>query len=137
MYEEDSEGFVAVLEEKDLEHLAEIIVQQKELDEGTLKERSVTDIPVLLIKKNGEVFALVNQCPHLGSPLAPGWNGDYILTCYRGGCEGLSYDIRTGKAGVYDYSTGKMTDHPDQAKLSLNKFDCKIKDGKIWLKLSR
>jgi nitrite reductase/ring-hydroxylating ferredoxin subunit len=112
MFEKDIDGFVAVLEEKDLEHLAEIRVQQ-----------SATDIPVLLIKKNSEVFALVNQCGHNGGILA-GWDGNYSVGCGRNACAGLCFDIRTGKNLI-------SPDLPYEIK----KLDCKIKEGKIWVRL--
>lgn len=106
----EKDGFIPVFEEKDLK-------------EGTMEEISVQEIPILLIKKNGEVFAICDQCPHLGSPLAAGWNGGYIIGCTRS-CSGFVYDIRTGK----------MVDYPD-SEMKLTKFDCKIKEGKIWVRL--
>jgi nitrite reductase/ring-hydroxylating ferredoxin subunit len=106
----ESDGFIAVLDEKDLQ-------------EGTKMELDVKDIPILLIKKNSEVFAVLNQCPHLGAPLAPGWDTGYMLSCKRG-CAGLSFDIRTGA----------NLDYGEDAPFKLTRFDCKVKDGKIWVK---
>jgi nitrite reductase/ring-hydroxylating ferredoxin subunit len=69
----ESDGFVAVLEEKDLQ-------------EGEMKEISVQDgqreISIIISRANGEVYAGGATCPNCG------------------------------------------------------RYDCKIKDGKIWVRLS-
>ena len=49
----ESDNFVPVLEEKDLQ-------------EGTMKLVRVEGYPVLLIKQLGQIFAIDNRCPHMG-----------------------------------------------------------------------
>jgi nitrite reductase/ring-hydroxylating ferredoxin subunit len=107
MCEKDSDGFIPVFEEKDLQ-------------EGTLEDISVQDLGVLLIKLEGKVYAISNACPHNGRILTD-LHG-YYLYC-KG--HGLSFDIRTGESEICPDSEYKLV-----------KFDCKVKDGKIWIKLA-
>jgi 3-phenylpropionate/trans-cinnamate dioxygenase ferredoxin subunit len=100
------------------------VFEEKKLQDNTFEEIGVQDIPILLIKNNGEVFAVVNQCPHQGNSLA--WDGGYILSCTRGACAHMAFDIRTGI----------NVDFPD-SDIKLERFDCKIDDGKIWIRLSK
>jgi nitrite reductase/ring-hydroxylating ferredoxin subunit len=107
----EKDGFSPVFDEKDLQGdaMVELLVQE---------------VPILLIRKKGEIFAISGQCPHLGGPLAGGWDGCYIVGCTRG-CAGFTFDIRTGK----------MVAYPDSG-INLKKYECKIKDGKILVKLA-
>lgn len=107
MCERDTDGFVAVFEEKGLK-------------EGTLEEISVQDIGIILVKLDGEVYAISHECPHNGRILSD-LHGSSI---YCKG-HGLSFDLKTGEPEFCPNSGYKLV-----------KFDCKVKDGKIWLKLA-
>ncbi len=100
------------------------VFDNEKLSEGAFDESWVQDIRVMFIKKNGEVFAVVNQCPHQGNALE--WDGNYILGCTRGACAHMAFDIRTGN----------NIDFPE-SDIRLERFECKIKDGKIWVKLQK
>jgi nitrite reductase/ring-hydroxylating ferredoxin subunit len=104
----EDDGFVSVFEDNNLK-------------EGTFEETSVQGMPIFLIRyeKNGEVFAISSLCPHEGRYLTE-INGYYICCQAHGFC----FDIRTGDCKGYEDSSFK-----------LKRFDCKIKDGKIWVKL--
>jgi nitrite reductase/ring-hydroxylating ferredoxin subunit len=109
MYEND--GFIPVFDDKDLKN-------------NSFEEIEIQEIPILLIKMDGEIFAVANQCPHTGIPLSNGWRG-YTIYCPRGDCNKNAFDIRTGENIVNPHSGANLI-----------KFDCKVKDGKIWLRLA-
>ncbi len=64
---ENNYGFVAVLDEK-------------ELQEGKMKRLSIEGTPVLLIKQKGKIFTIDNRCPHQGCSLSGGtrWLDDCL-----------------------------------------------------------
>lgn len=49
---------------------------------------------IIIIKMGDELFALNNQCPHLGCPLHKGELEGYFLKCP---CHDWIFDIRTGE----------------------------------------
>lgn len=51
-------------------------------------------LPVLLLRRGEEVFALENRCAHMGCPLTAGRLDGYTLQCP---CHDWRFDIRTGK----------------------------------------
>jgi nitrite reductase/ring-hydroxylating ferredoxin subunit/uncharacterized membrane protein len=48
------------------------VLPESELVENNMKRVVVNDIPVLLVRQNGRVFALAETCAHMGGPLAEG-----------------------------------------------------------------
>jgi nitrite reductase/ring-hydroxylating ferredoxin subunit len=77
-------------------------------------------LPVLLMKRNGQIFALSNRCPHMGCTLGGGSMDGYILTCP---CHDWRFDIRTGMMTPVD--TGVV----------LQSYEWKIESGKISVKI--
>lgn len=56
---------------------------------------TVGETEVLLVNGNGTIYAVENECPHQGSPLAGGLVKDATtLTCPR---HGYRFDLRTGE----------------------------------------
>ena len=56
------------------------------IEENELKENSANmvfpkGLPVLLIKKAGEIYAISNKCAHMACTLAGGTLKDYIIEC--------------------------------------------------------
>ncbi|HBA60829.1 MAG TPA: tRNA-(guanine-N1)-methyltransferase [Elusimicrobia bacterium] len=76
-------------------------------------------LPVLLIKKNGALFALENRCPHLGCPLTLGSLDGDVLTCP---CHDWRFDIRSGR----------FLDAPE---LGLKIYRTRIAEGKIFVEV--
>ena len=76
-------------------------------------------LPVLLIKRGGEVFALENRCAHMGCPLALGSLDGDVLTCP---CHDWRFDIRDGK----------FLDAPE---LSLRTYKTMISEGRIFIEV--
>ena len=79
-------------------------------------------LPVLLARKTaGEIYALANKCPHMGCPLSRGRLDGYVLQCP---CHDWRFDIRTGA----------FLDAPE---ICLPRYECKISDGDIYIKLTK
>jgi nitrite reductase/ring-hydroxylating ferredoxin subunit len=102
---ENIDGFVPVLEEK-------------ELQEGKMKLVSVEGTPVLFIKQQGKIFVIDNRCPHMGCGFSGGTLDGLVIVCP---CHDWHFDLRTGE-------------YQDEPAIKLTKYDWKIKSGKIWVK---
>lgn len=100
------DNFVAVLDEKDLE-------------EGTMKLVRVEGLPVLLIKQQGQVFAIDNRCPHMGCGFSGGTLDGNVIICP---CHDWRFNLKTGK-------------YENEPSIKLKFYEWKIESGKIFLKL--
>ncbi len=103
---ENLDGFVTVMDEK-------------ELQEGKMKLFSVNGTPVLLIKKQGQIFAINNRCPHMACGFSGGTLDGLIIVCP---CHDWRFNLETGE-------------YENEAFFKLTKYDWKVKSGKIWVKL--
>lgn len=103
---ENTEGFVSVLDEK-------------ELQEGKMIKVSIQGTPVLLIKQQGKIFAIDNRCPHQGCAFSGGTLDGLVIVCP---CHDWRFDLTTGE---YEEAPG----------FKLTMYDWKIESGKIWVKL--
>ena len=101
------EEWIPVLEEKVLDEKGGVCVNPKGL-------------PVLLMKRYGQIFALSNRCPHMGCALAGGSIDGYTLKCP---CHDWQFDIRTGKMAQED------------SDIILKSYECKVDSGKISIKI--
>jgi len=101
-------------------------------DEGWVKVAEAADIlsrplktvyprgvPVLIIVKGNEVFALSNRCPHLGCPLSTGTLKDETVICP---CHDWSFDIRTGELTI-------------SKEIKLRTYETKFEDDGLYVKL--
>jgi len=104
---ENQEEFVPVLEEK-------------ELQEGTMKRASVEGTPVLLIKQQGKIFVIDNRCPHQGCGFSGGTLDGLVIVCP---CHDWRFNLETGE-------------YEDEPSMKLIMFEWKVKSGKIWVKLN-
>jgi nitrite reductase/ring-hydroxylating ferredoxin subunit/uncharacterized membrane protein len=48
------------------------VMDDKDLPDGKLKRAAVNDIPIVLMRRDERIFALADQCAHMGGPLAEG-----------------------------------------------------------------
>ncbi len=48
------------------------VLSQNDLAENTMRRVDAGEVPVLLARKNGEIFAIAHTCSHLGGPLSEG-----------------------------------------------------------------
>jgi nitrite reductase/ring-hydroxylating ferredoxin subunit len=95
------------------------LFDEKNLKEDTMQLAFAQDLPYILIKKKNDIFAFLDECPHRGRPLSDGYLVDYTIICPYHNC---CFDIRTGE------NIGNVT-------WGIKKYECKVQDGKIWIKL--
>lgn len=77
-------------------------------------------LPVLLVRRGAEVFALENRCAHMGCPLSSGKLDGDTLQCP---CHDWRFDVRSGR----------FLDAPE---LALKTYPVSVRDGKIYLGLT-
>ena len=70
------------------------VLEEKELQEGTMKLVSVEGHPVLLIKQSGQIFAIDNRCPHMGCGFSGGTLDGFVIVCP---CHDWRFDLKTGE----------------------------------------
>ena len=78
---ENSDGFVAAIDEN-------------ELQDGKMKLVTVQGTPVLLIKQQGEIFAINNRCPHMACGFSGGTLDGLVIVCP---CHDWRFDLITGE----------------------------------------
>lgn len=54
---------------------------EAELGEGDMKRVTIADVPVLLVRQEGKLYALTEMCAHLGGPLAEGTLEQGCVVC--------------------------------------------------------
>lgn len=64
-----------------------------DIPDGGMKEISVADIPVLLVRAGGEIFAIPPLCPHMAEPLVNGICDGSTLICIK---HLWQWDLRDG-----------------------------------------
>lgn len=94
------------------------------LDESTLEEGAINlatprGVSIVLIKKDGQVYALRNRCAHMSCDLSGGWLDGYTLQCP---CHEWKYDIRTGE-------------FLDAREIAVPTYPCKSLGGTIVIKM--
>jgi nitrite reductase/ring-hydroxylating ferredoxin subunit len=98
--------------------------EKTEVSENTIREDELKAVSnkgkeIVLIKKRGRIYALLNKCPHLECPLDYGTLEGFILKCP---CHEWKFDIRTGE-------------FVDAKEIKLERFDARIKEGEIYIKV--
>ncbi len=96
------------------------VLEEKVLDENGGACVAPKGLPVLLMKRHGQIFALSNICPHMGCTLGGGSMDGYILKCP---CHDWQFDIRTGRMW------------PEDTGIVLKSYEWKIDSGKIAIKV--
>ena len=76
-------------------------------------------VPVLLVKKEGIIYALSNKCSHMGCPLDGGSLRGFILQCP---CHEWRYDIRTGA-------------FVDAKEITLKRYEWKVTKGRLFISI--
>ncbi len=73
------------------------IMPENHLVEGELHHVNVNDVDVLLVRRNGKIYALAATCAHMGGPLAEGQLEDNMITCPW---HGSTFRLDTGEVIV-------------------------------------
>jgi nitrite reductase/ring-hydroxylating ferredoxin subunit len=76
-------------------------------------------VGVLLVRADGDLFAIANKCAHMACPLEGGSLEDGIITCP---CHDWRFDVRTGR-------------FLDASELHIDTFATKVEDGKVLVQL--
>jgi nitrite reductase/ring-hydroxylating ferredoxin subunit len=93
------------------------VIKANDLVENALNQVSVVGRNVLLVKHEGQVYALASYCPHMGCDLTKGALKENILVCP---CHGWSFDIRNG-----EYQANK--------NIKLLTYECKVDNGEVYV----
>ena len=98
------------------------VMNADDLEEGTPKLVDVKGVPVFLLRRGDEVFAMHNRCTHRGGPLHKGTlHGDTIECPWHGSC--------------FDVTDGAIRRGPATAPQPV--FSAHIADGKVQVSRSR
>ena len=95
------------------------VLEEKELQEGTMKLVAVEGFPVLLIKQSGQIFAIDNRCPHMGCCFSGGNLDGLVIVCP---CHEWRFDLKTGE-------------YENEPSIKLTFYENKIMSGKICVKI--
>jgi len=95
------------------------VLNEKDLQEGSMKLVDAEGTPVLLVMVSGQIFAIDNRCPHMGCGFSGGSLEGQVIVCP---CHAWRFDLLTG-----EYEVDK--------EIALVKYELKIRAGKIWVKL--
>ncbi|CAI5797548.1 apoptosis-inducing factor 3 isoform X2 [Podarcis lilfordi] len=94
----------------------------KDLDNGQMREVDLGCGKALLVKENGEFYAMGHKCPHYGAPLVKGVLSKGRIRCpWHGAC--------------FNIGTGDIEDYPGLD--SLPKFQVKIEKEKVYIRASK
>lgn len=98
------------------------VLPENELVENKMRCVKAREIPVLLVRKNGNIYAIANTCSHLGGPLA---EGDLLDDC----------EVRCPwHHSVFSLKDGSVVNGP--ATEPQPKFDVRVHNGQIEVKLA-
>ncbi|MCW4010353.1 MAG: Rieske (2Fe-2S) protein [Candidatus Bathyarchaeota archaeon] len=95
------------------------VLDEKELQEGSMKLVKIEGIPVLLVKVSGEIYAIDNRCPHMGCGFSGGSLDGNMIICP---CHDWRFDLKTGE-------------YEEDKDMKLVKYEWKIESGKILVKV--
>ena len=110
------------------------------LDEGALGagEREVVEVQdhkILLIHHEGKIYAVLNSCPHMGSPMKRGKiteDDDIICPLHHS-----RFDLETGEVkewAPWPPVVGKVLGAVKE-KRPLPTYPTKVEDGGIWIQI--
>ena len=107
---------------------------QDALAEGERQVIKVGEHSILLVRHEGQVYALASACPHMRLPLKGGKVEDDAITCPW---HHSAFDLRSGD--VKDWSPwppalGRMLGALSRRK-ALPVFPTKVEEGSIWVGL--
>lgn len=96
------------------------------MDDDRLQENSMSfaypkGLPIILIRKEGRLYAVANKCAHMACPLGGGTLEGYTIKCP---CHDWKFDVRTG-----EFLSAK--------ELKIATFPVKLAEGKIFVGLEQ
>ncbi|KAM9853426.1 apoptosis inducing factor mitochondria associated 4 isoform 2-T2 [Aulostomus maculatus] len=104
------------------EEVTQLVCQEAELKDGQMKEVSVGEKKVLLIRTSGQYSAVGNQCTHYNAPLVKGaLVGDRLRCPFHGAC--------------FNVKTGDIEEYPGLD--CLPSYKVKVQDGQVYVSVNR
>ena len=97
------------------------VMDESELEEGSMKLVTVEGTPVLLVKTKGQIFAIDNRCPHMGCGFSGGSLDGTVIICP---CHDWRFDLKTGE-------------YEEEKEITLTIFEWIRRAGKICIKLEQ
>lgn len=99
------------------------VLPENELAENSMRCVKAGEVPVLLVRQNGELFAIAHTCSHMGGPLSEGeLLEDSNVRCPWHG-------------SVFSLKDGSVVDGPATAPQP--KFDVRVNNGQIEVRLAK
>ncbi len=109
------------------------VLDENRLGEGAREIVHVDGRPVLLVRHQGQVYAVAARCPHMGAPLKNGRltdDGAIICPFHRS-----AFDLRTGDVkdwAPWPPAVGSVLGALRRER-ALPVFPVKVEDGRIWV----
>ncbi|TGC09756.1 Rieske (2Fe-2S) protein [Methanolobus halotolerans] len=69
-------------------------INENELADGEKKPLLLEGNAILLVRQEGNFYAMSNKCPHMGCPFSKGTLKGFIVKCP---CHDWEFDIRNGE----------------------------------------
>ncbi|XP_035478835.1 apoptosis inducing factor mitochondria associated 4 isoform X1 [Scophthalmus maximus] len=104
------------------EQVTGLVCQEEDLRDGQMKEVTVGDQTVLLVRALGQYSAVGSRCSHYNAPLIKGTLvGDRVRCPFHGAC----FNVRTGDIEEYPGLD------------SLPSYKVKVEDGKVYVSIDK
>ncbi|KAM7399432.1 hypothetical protein PAMP_018705 [Pampus punctatissimus] len=107
---------------EELEEVTGLVCQEGDLKDGQMKEVSVEDQKVLLVRTRGQYSAVGSKCSHYNAPLVKGaLVGDKVRCPFHGAC----FNVRTGD--IEEYPGLDCLPH----------YKVKVEDGNVYVSINK
>uniref|UniRef100_A0A7N8XIH0 Apoptosis inducing factor mitochondria associated 4 n=1 Tax=Mastacembelus armatus TaxID=205130 RepID=A0A7N8XIH0_9TELE len=104
------------------EEVTGVVCQEADLEDGQMREVTVGDQKVLLVRTQGQYSAVGSQCSHYNAPLVKGaLVGDRVRCPFHGAC----FNVRTGD----------IEEYPGLDCLPI--YRVKVEDGKVYVSINK
>ncbi|GLD57277.1 apoptosis-inducing factor 3-like protein [Lates japonicus] len=104
------------------EEVTGLVCQEDDLKDGQMKEVTVGDQNVLLVRTHGQYSAVGSKCSHYNAPLVKGaLVGDRVRCPFHGAC----FNVRTGDIEEYPGLD------------CLPSYKVKVEDGKVYVSINK
>ncbi len=107
----------------------------EEFTAGQPKRVEVGKRALVVVRRDADVFALRDICPHMGAPLSGGRVGGTTLPCKPG--DEIEYgrqdEILTcpWHGWEFELTTGKTLCNPERARV--RRYEARIRDGRVFV----
>ncbi len=101
------------------ESMSVFAIKENELADGEKKPLLIDGRKVLMIRQEGDFFALSNLCPHMECPLSKGTLEKHMIICP---CHDWRFDIRTGE-------------FLDAKEIKAHVYETKLVDGSVYISM--